>query len=368
MKKKLLLIFVLSFSFLFVDAQNKNEITILYLLPFHLNENSSNISFVKASTDIYQVKQFEMMGFWCGAKLALQEYEQTDKKINVIVRDVVTDLYALKKILGDFDLMKNVNIIVGPFYGTLFNEAATFAKEHDITIVNPFSTRYDFVENNPNVYKLVPPFMSRPEMIEKVFLNSSEDYTIILWGDSVLTPEIQAYKYYFEEKKIPFKEVRSLYLSQNAKKKNLIIAFFENSTRVIHSIHTLLSDDIQNNVLVVPENWFNITELTEDFYNLPYLYYFTNYFVDEKDSKVQQFQSDYILYYEAPAELAAYSYQGYDITRYFIDLYLAGYNEAQVKFKPLSYQFQWQRITNGGFENTKPRLIQIKDFELNEVK
>ena len=368
MKKKLLLVFIVLISYLIVNAQNKNEITVLYLLPFHLNENTVNISSLKNSTEIFQIMHFEMMGFWFGAKLALQDYNHSDKKINVIVRDVVTDATALQKILEDSALMKRVNLIIGPFYGSLFPKAANFAKKHNIAIVNPFSSRFDFVENNPNVYKLTPPFMTRPEVIEKVFLGSSEAYNIILWNDSVSTPELQAYKYYFKNKNISFKEVSSFTLEQNVKKKNIIIALFEDFTKVIHGVHTILNLEMADNILVVPDKWLNVTELTEDFYGLPHLYYFTNYFVDEKDNDVQQFQSDYILYYEAPAELAAYSYQGYDITRYFIDLYLAGYNEAQVKFKPLSYQFQWQRITNGGFENTKPRLIQIKDFELNEVK
>ena len=367
MKKNLLIFFIISIFSLPVNAQSKNEITILYLLPFHSQENLARVSSLKSSSEIYQIKQFEMMGFWQGAKMALQEYNYSDKKINVIVRDVVTDVTALKKILEDSALMKRVNIIIGPFYGSLFPEAAKYAKEHNITIVNPFSTRFDFVDNHPNVYKLIPPFISRPEMLEKVFLASPDEYNVIFWSDSVPSPEMQAYKYYFNDKKIPFKEMRTLVIPQNSKKKNLIIAFFESSTRVIHSVHTILNLEMENSILIVPDKWFNISELTEDFYGLPHLYYFTNYFVNEKESDVRQFQSDYMLYYEAPAELAAYSYQGYDITRYFIDLYFAGFNTNDLKFNPLSYKFLWNQIPNGGFENTKIRLIRIKNFELEEV-
>ena len=368
MKKKLFLIFFCSFFFLFANAQSEKEITILYLLPFHLQNNTEKITTFKNSTELHQIKQFEMMGFWLGAKMALQEYNNTDKKINVIVRDAVTDVVALRKILDDTLLTKQVNMIIGPFYGSLFLEASEFAKAHNILIVNPFSTRFDFVATNPNVYKLMPPFISRPEVIEKHFLNSSNEYNVILWCDSAQTPEKQAYKYYFENHSILFKELYSLNIPQNTKKKNLIIAFFDNPTRVIHAIHTLLNNDMKNNVLIVPETWFNISELTEDFYNFPHLYYFTNFFIDDKESDVQQFQSDYLLYYETPAELADYSYQGYDITRYFIDLYFADFKSNDIKFKPLSYKFQWDQILNGGFENTRIRFIQIKDFELEEVK
>jgi len=366
MKKKLLIIVIALFSYIFGSAQSKNEITILYLLPFHLNESAS-FSSIKSSIEIHQVKQFEMMGFWLGAKMALQEYENSDNKISVIVRDVVTDVGALTKILEDPVLMSRVNIIIGPFYGSLFSTAAEFAKQHNIIIVNPFSTRFDFVENNPYVYKLIPSFSSRPKTITEVFLSQPNDYNIILWSDSTITPELQAYKNHFKERHIPFKEVNTLTISQNTKKTNLIIALFEQPTRVVHCVHTLINSDVEKNIVVVPEKWFSISELTEDFFNLPHLYYFTNYFIDENNSDVKQFQLKYIFNYEAPAELIAYSYQGYDITRYFIDLYFADYNFNAVHFTPLSYKFQWEQILNGGFENNKTRLIRVKDLELEEV-
>jgi len=369
MKKKLLAV-VISLLCLLGNAQSKDEVTILYLLPFHLNEGVNYASF-RNSAEINQVRQFEMMGFWLGAKLALQEYEYVNIEINVIVRDAVTSAWCLNAILNDNNLMENVDIIIGPFYGSLFSLAAEFAKEHKIIIVNPFSTRFDFVENNPYVYKLTPPFLSRPEMIAQFFLDDPSEYNIILWSDSAKTPELQAYRYYFKEHGINFREVRYLNIPQNIRKKNLIIAFFDEPTRVIHGVHTLINKDIQNtavqNIIVVPEQWLAVSELTEDFFNLSHLYFFTNYFVDENNEAAQQFQSDYIFYYEAPAELAAYSYQGYDVTRYFIDLYFADFDHDKVQFQPLSYQFKWEQILDGGFENIKTRFIRVKNLRLEEV-
>ncbi|MCL2289793.1 MAG: hypothetical protein FWC34_03695 [Bacteroidetes bacterium] len=368
MKKKLFLVFIVSLYYLFGNAQSENTVTVLYLLPFHLNEAPVRHSSFKSSAEIHRVKQFEMMGFWLGAKMALQEYEHTDKKINVIVRDAVTDIKALNKILEDSVLMAHVNMIIGPFYGSLFPIAAEFAEQHNIVIVNPFSTRFDFVEGNPYVYKLIPPFSSRPETIAELFLADPDEYSVILWGDSVKSFELQAYKDYFIAHNIHFKEVSNLTLPRNIKNKNLIIAFFQQPTRVIHGVHTLINREEETNVLVVPEKWLSISELTEDFFSMPHLYFFANYFVDNNCSKIQEFQSDHVFNYGAPAELAAYSYQGYDITRYFIDLYFADFDPSEVQFQPLSYQFQWRRILDGGLENSKARLIRVKDLELEEVK
>jgi hypothetical protein len=215
---------------------------------------------------------------------------------------------------------------------------------------------------------LIPPFLSRPETLSENFLSHPNDYSVILWGDSTTTPELLAYKYYFNEHHIHYKEVHTLTLPL-ARKKNLIIALFSEPHRVINCVHTLINDEEKtNHIVVVPERWLSISELNDDFYNLPNLYYFTNYFVDEKCDKVRQFQEDYLFFYESVAALADYSYQGYDITRYFIDLFFADFCFDAVEFQPFSYQFQWNQIIDGGFENTKARLIQIKNLELEEVK
>ena len=366
MKKNLLIVLIALISCQFCCAQTKNEVTVLYLLPFHLKETPVYSTF-KSSAEVYQVKQFEMMGFWLGAKMALHEYINSTHKINVILRDAVTDVQELNSILEDSVLMQPVNIIIGPFYGSLFPTAAEFAKNHNKIIVNPFSSRYDFVDNNPSVYKLLPPFLSRPEAIAEHFLSGAEEYDIILWGDTMASPERIAYQYYFNKNDIAYKESNSLSLSKNKSKKYIIIPLFEQRERVIYAVHSLVSYTETNKIVIVPEKWFTISELTEDFYTLPDLYYFTNYFVDANSDEIKQFRSNYINNYGAPADLDSYSYQGYDVTRYFIDLFFANFNTNEVKFKPLSYVFNWQQIKNGGFENIKTRLIQVKDLEQSEV-
>jgi len=369
MKKKLFLIATLLLPFFIGNSQTPQEVTMLYLLPFHLEETNVSYSSLRSSAEIHQVRPFEMMGFWLGAKMALQEYAETDKKVNVIIRDAVRDEEALHNILNDTLLMKNVNMMIGPVYGSLFPVASEYAKNHDITIINPFSTRYDFVENNPNLYKLVPPFMSRPQAIEEHFLSVPQEYNVILWGDSTTTIELQAYKYYFNKYHIKYKEAHTLTLPLEFRKDNLIIALFDRRERVIHAVHSLINqEEHYNKIIVVPETWLLLSELTEDFYNIPELYFFTNCFVDESRDAVKQFQADYTFFYEAPALLADYVYQGYDITRYFIDLYFAGFDTENLQFQPLSYQFQWQRIENGGLENIKIRLIRVKGLDLEEVR
>ncbi len=90
--KKGFLFILFSFCFLiFSFAQTPKEITVLYLLPLHLEESNIDVSKIESDFDIYEIPSFEMIGFWEGAKLALKTYEDSQNKINVIVRDVSTD-------------------------------------------------------------------------------------------------------------------------------------------------------------------------------------------------------------------------------------------------------------------------------------
>ncbi|MBP1673672.1 MAG: cwlS [Bacteroidetes bacterium] len=374
MKKGFLVILSLILSIQITLAQTHKEITILYLLPLHLDETIPDISTIESDMDIYEIPSFEMIGFWEGAKLALQTYEDSPYKVNVIVRDVTTDEQKLKSILNDAALMKDVDLIIGPFYGALFPIAASYAQDHNITIINPFSTRTDFVSENPSVYKLVPPLTTRPETLHKKMFPNYSNYQVILWYDQENITELGVYENYFKENKIPYilsklqPETFSLKLELEPSMQNVIIALFQNRTNIINQMR--LFSGIQNQFpcsLVFPEEWLNISSLDDDFYSIPNLFYLTNCFVDLNNTTIIDYKNHYVETYQSPCQLERYSFQGYDITKYFIDQYLYGSQDKTNSYTPMVYKFKFKQWTKGGFENEKIRLIHIENFEKKEV-
>lgn len=373
--KKGFLYLLFSFCFIFYSyAQSPKEITVLYLLPLHLEESNIDISKIESDFDIYEIPSFEMMGFWEGAKLALKTYEDSQNKVNIIVRDISTDEKKLMEVLNNAKLMKDVDLIIGPFYGSLFPTAAKYAAEHKITIINPFSSRTDFVRENPYVYKIVPPLSSRPESIKKQILTSFPNHQVVLWYDYDDTLELKEYELYFKENGIPYTLAKmgqgsfSLNLNLNVDKQNIIIALFNNQTHVINQMRLL--SGIQNSypiTLIFPEEWLNISSLDDDFYSIKNLYYFTNCFVDLNLQMIKDFRIIYHETYQSPCQLDRYSFQGYDITKYFIDLFFAGNVEKSVVYSPMAYKFKFKQWTKGGYENDRVRLIQIQDFQKKEV-
>lgn len=367
--KYILLLFFLFFSSISnCFSQKDSEVSILYLLPFHLDIASEKVYKEKTEQQIYQLKPFEMMGFWFGSKLALKEFEKASVLLNVVVRDAVTDEKKMLEILDNDSLMLPIDIIIGPMYGSLFQKAAIYAEANNKIIINPFSTRFDFIQNNISVFKIKPPLISRPEKVKEIFLKPTHNYSVMLWGDSMFSPEMLAYKSFFLQHNIEFQEVSSMTLPSTTSKNKLVVAFFESYSKVLNRASSFQISSNANDVIIFPESWLNLNELTDDFFRLPNIYYFSDYFVDEKDDNVKNFIDKYRYQYNTPADLEHYSFQGYDITNYFIHFFLSNFDANKCTFKPICYQFRWQKIDMGGYENKETRLIQISGFEKKEIK
>lgn len=375
MKKGFLTILIYLSCGIFAFSQTQKEITVLFLLPIHLDESAVDIATIETDFDIYEIPSFEMMGFWEGAKLALQTYEDSEHQVNVIVRDVTTDEKKLTEILKNYQLMKDVDLIIGPFYGSLFPIAAKYAEDHKITIINPFTSRTDFVSQNSSVYKLIPSLSSIAKTIHEKILSLSQNNHVVLWYDANDTVVMTAYENYFKEQNIPYSLARvgqgSLVetLPLRSDKQNVVIALYNNQTHVINQMRLLSGIESSYPVtLIFPESWLNISSLDVDFYSLKNLFYFTNYFIENDNQSIVDYRFHYVETYQSPCQLERFSFQGYDITKYFIDLYFAGFNEKMVTYVPMSYKFKFKQWTKGGFENDKARLIQIQDFERKEVE
>ena len=128
---------------------------ILYLIPFEIDNYTA--PYIKECEDMDNVRSYQLMGFWNGAQMAIEELGKDETfHFEIVVRDVSNSESQLRKILEDKELMSDVNLIIGPFFSKLFTIAAEYAKQYQIPIVNPFTSRQDVVEGNEFVYKLIP--------------------------------------------------------------------------------------------------------------------------------------------------------------------------------------------------------------------
>ena len=341
-------------------------------MPFYSNEyNSTAATSVRSSNDIYSINSFLLMGFWAGAKVALDEYAEQNIPLEIIVKDVTEDESKLISIMEDENLMERVDVIIGPFFSKPFGLAAKYAKKYGIPIVNPFTNRRDILNNNEYVYKLIPTISIRPAMIAYQ-AERYPQHNIILYEDTAIkNTEQSIYIQYFKENNIPFTHVQSqsqIINNLQTGANNIILTFGSNTAKIMVLSRDLLykakNEDI---ILVVPDEWLKSNTYDVEYYSKLNLHFFSNYFVDYSDPETQIFIQKYKDKYKSIPTMDNYAFQGYDITRYFIELARNDGDIDRVKINALSYPLSFDKVKDGGYENVNVHFLEIFNDEIRTV-
>ena len=349
-----------------IFAQSEERYTILYLIPFE--SDSYTTPFVKECDDLEAVRSYQLMGFWNGAQMALDEYDAQGVPLKIIVRDITNSESKLRRLMEDEALMREVDLIVGPFFGKLFAIAAHYAKQYEIPIVNPFSSRQDFIESNEFVYKLMPSLEARPAMI--AFLaQQTNAFPIIIYGDSTASnKEMAAYRKYFRENNIPYlitPNASTVVERLQKSKHQFVVTFYDNPAQnLIISRNLLMSDKTENLTFVVPETWMESKTYDIEYYSKLNLHFFSDYYIDFDGEKTKTFVYDYTQRFGTPPTLQNFAFQGYDITRFFVEFLRNGKDIDRVKIETIAYPLSFDKSPGGGFENVNVQFLEVKDNEI----
>lgn len=340
---------------------------ILYLIPF--DKDSYTAPYIKECEDMENVRSYQLMGFWNGAQMAIEEMAREENiRFDIVVRDMVNNEAKLRKVMEDRDLMQGVDLIVGPFFGKLFAVASEYAKQYEIPIVNPFTNRQDFVEGNEYAYKLISSLEARPAMI--AFLaQQSGAFPILIYGDSASSgKEMQVYKKYFQENRIPYEIISnasSVVNRLSESRPNYVITFYDNPAQnLIISRNLMLSKKSGNLTFVVPETWLESKTYDIEYYSKLNLHFFSDYYIDFDEGKTKTFVYDYTQRFGTPPTLRNFAFQGYDITRYFVSLVLHHLDHDRVKVSPIAFPFSFDKSPSGGYENVNVQFLEVKDNEI----
>ena len=353
-------------------AQFTKVKTVLYLMPFFGEEYSSyNGDRIQSSTDIDNEPIFSLVGFWEGAQMALNEYETKSQRIDVVAKDITYDNEKLIRIMEDEELMNKVDLIIGPFFASQFEIAARYAKSYHIPIVNPFISKQEILDDNEFVYKVQSSTESVSEIIKKRWFDMGKTSDVFLWTEkNAVFPEMQRCEQYFASMDIPYKFVFeednvSMKHRLNTNKQNVVMAFLSSETTIIAKMRDLgIENDFPNTVFIIPREWLEIAALEVDYLNKLNVHFFSDYFVDEDNDAALVFMSNFIEKYNTPPDLKRFSFQGYDITKYFVELMLQDFDASKVCYSPVSMKFNFKKTENGGYENHGVFLLQLKDYKI----
>jgi LysM repeat protein len=162
---------------------------IALMIPLFLEELDSLL--VKDRVDISEQEDllsFRFIQFYEGLLMAVDSMKNQGMNLNLFVYDVDNTPEKINKVLQASEL-GSMDLIIGPFYSTGFKQVAKFAETFNIKIVNPLTYREEIIVNQPNVFKVRPPYSTQADQLVDHILKKYPLHHIIL---------VRHYKYKYQ--------------------------------------------------------------------------------------------------------------------------------------------------------------------------
>ena len=147
----------------------------------------------------------------------------------------------------------------------------------------------------------------------------------------------------------------------------MIVLNHESAKMLMLSRDLIFKSNLDNLVMVVPEEWLNVPTYDIEYYSKLNIHFFSDYYVDETNEKTQVFIHNYTSKFGVPPTIEAFSFQGYDITRYFVSALFNDMDLDRVKTETIGYHFSFEKIPDGGYENINAQFLEVDDEGIHNV-
>lgn len=160
-------------------ADTKRIFKVALMIPFYLEEikDLDTVQFMRNDQDNFN--PFRFIKFYEGALIAIDSLQKQGMHVELYVYDVDQSITKTAKVLKDRNL-REMDLIIGPFFSRNFDQVALFAGNFGIPIVNPFSYRDEIVQNYKTVFKVNPGEKYQLEILQKLLPAYYEDANIFL--------------------------------------------------------------------------------------------------------------------------------------------------------------------------------------------
>ena len=189
---------------------------------------------------------------------------------------------------------------------------------------------------------------------------------IIIYVDTVKSQkEYQAYASYFRKNNIkyivaPIQKDIIPYFKDDCK--NIVWVLNSESAKMLMMSRDLIfKSNLENLLLVVPEEWLNVPTYDIEYYSKLNIHFFSDYYVDYENERTQVFMHNYQEKFNTPPTISSFAFQGYDVTRYFVNALFQDMDLDRVKTETISYHFGFDKIPSGGQENINTQFLEVKD-------
>lgn len=386
-----------------------NTYRIAILVPFFLDVNQSYKKIDTLSDSSESDKKYDeaqdyykltlnFVEFYQGALLAIDSLKKCGLKVIIYTYDAGRDTIAINKIL-DKPEMKNMDLIIGPFYSDAVQQVSRFSLVNEIKMISPVKNNYSILQNNPYLFEVIPGYNEYVDYMVNyittipnkniIFINSnnSNDKEI-----SVLFKSKLDQLYYNNYKIFNYNDdPTAINLLMSNQKTNIIILPTEDegiASNILRMLDLIVNkDSIKVFGLPVVLKWKNIEV---GYYHDLEFHFYSSFFADYMNNKeLKKFLNNYQKfnytqpYYHTRENYPYYLYKegynfaylGYDITMYFLSALLKFGPDFEKKLDGqqislLHSNFDFEKISDeGGYINKKVDILKYThDYHLVKVK
>jgi ABC-type branched-subunit amino acid transport system substrate-binding protein/LysM repeat protein len=366
------------------SGSKKDQYKIAFFLPFHAEEANAieQEKLIKGEEQLPN-KTSVALQFYEGALLAIDSLKKLKFNANVFVYDIDdSDSLNMLTLLKKRELAE-MDLIIGPLYGSSFMPISKFAKEHKIPIISPFTQINKILFDNPFVCKIVPSNTLQVEQLAHFVVDSFHTQNIILINNGN-AKEVTFYNSFKNTSKLAMldkkhsasdtvKEAKNFPVMQgllSSSKTNVIILPSNSQSYVTEFISRLSSLQDKNKIVLLGlQNWTNYDNLDFEYLNGLELHIPSSNNIDFQNNATKFFVNNYREKYKTEPEL--YSYNGFDITYCFLSAlqkYGSGFlnNIKDINYKGIASNFNFiQSISNkSGFENKFVVILKYDKYKL----
>lgn len=333
------------------------------------------------------IRSYLFVQFYEGFLLALDSLKQLGFKADVHVFNVEDDIEATQEVLRN-PKMKEMDMIIGPFYNTSFRMAANFARQHQIPIINPLSNRSDIVTANPFVYKVKPAedqifqtlvdYLNHSHAASQIFIarhNPFRDELAFNQLKNTLNRELKTREFpltgLYHEIVYTRDSVYTFLHQASTEKDNVVIIYSDHKVFTLDILRKLnqLRDTFDITVIGVP-NWTQMEGFDYRHKNNLKTHVLAPGYADYDDAMVKNFVRSFRESYHAEPE--DYALIGYDIGMYFLSAIMRfgkHFSECipYYEMDALQTGFRFYAAQGGGFENQHWKVLRMRNFKYREV-
>ena len=347
------------------------------MVPLFL-QDIDNIEVTKEKAKNQKSRSLGFLQYYEGFVMAAEALEKQGLKVDLTVIDVTDNVAsaesALRQIRG-----KDLDLIVGPFFGRSFSVIEEYAKANDIVVVNPLSTRVSVIADNPNVVKVKPGdlglvltisnlvknnysdanvfIVSREKASDSTFLNQLEHHLNLAVQDEVTvsgneflhfarneserlemgsrlvsTVDVEGQVYSTDDfrngsmdkvvlanpiKRYEYSDMGKLKSQLSGVRTNLIVAYGDDNVFATGMLNSLSTEaDRFPITLVCAPDWSQFEKLLVDNLLKMNAIYASDYFIDYESDAAKQFVRLFRSKYMG--EPQKYAFEGYDLGYYFL--------------------------------------------------